>query len=64
MDLIDKEVRFDYYCPRCVFYKTSDAEDPCDRCLEYPSNQNSHKPVEYKPAKGHEKDLLPLPTSN
>lgn len=61
MDLVDKEVYFDFYCQRCAFKDVDESEDPCDRCLEYPSNQNSHKPVEYKPARGHEKDIHPDP---
>lgn len=43
--LIDKEVYFDIYCPRCKHYPTPDWEDPCDICLENPSNEYSHKPV-------------------
>lgn len=54
MDLIDKEVYFSTYCPKCVFADVDEAEDPCARCLLYPSNQHSHKPVEYKPARGNE----------
>lgn len=61
MDTTDKEVYFDFYCPRCAFRDVDEAEDPCDTCLEYPSNQNSHKPHEYKPARGHENDLYPDP---
>ena len=43
--LIDKEVYFDIYCPKCKHYPTPDWEDPCDICLENPSNEYSHKPV-------------------
>lgn len=45
MELVDKEVRFDIYCPRCKHRDVPDWEDPCDECLEYPSNEHSRKPV-------------------
>ena len=48
MDLTDKEVRFDIYCPKCKYWEVDEIEDPCDICLEYPSNQNSRKPVYFE----------------
>lgn len=64
MELIDKEVYFDFYCPRCVHADNDEATDPCDECLEYPSNAHSHKPVYYQPARGHEKDIHPQIRNN
>lgn len=64
MELIDKEVYFHYYCPKCVFADVPESEDPCDRCLEYPSNQHSHKPIEYRPARGNEDYIHPDPVMN
>ena len=49
MLLIDKEVYFHKYCPQCKHYGTPEWEDPCDICLEIPSNQYSHKPREFEP---------------
>lgn len=46
--LIDKEVRFDMYCPRCKHSELPEWEDPCDECLENPSNEYSHKPVYFE----------------
>lgn len=64
MELINKEVYFHYYCPKCVFADVPESEDPCDRCLEYPSNQHSHKPIEYRPARGNEDYIHPDPVMN
>lgn len=49
-ETIEKEVYFDQYCPKCKYYDTDEGENPCDICLGYPSNQNSHKPLEFKEA--------------
>ena len=59
METIDKEVYFDKYCPRCKFFKVEEWDDPCDLCLENPSNTNSHKPYFYKPSKGNENYKAP-----
>lgn len=48
MELRDKEVYFHEYCPKCKWYKLDDSEDPCDICLENPSNEWSHKPVYFE----------------
>lgn len=43
-----KEVRFDQYCPSCVHYQKSEAEDPCYECLDQGWNDDSRKPINYK----------------
>lgn len=43
-----KEVFFDVYCPSCEHRKTNEQEEPCNECLTYFTNDNSHKPVNYK----------------
>ncbi len=43
-----KEVRFDEYCKKCEHFEKFDWEDPCNDCLNEPSNINSHKPVFFK----------------
>lgn len=49
MEIIDKIVRFDLYCNTCKYKDVKDDEgfDPCNECLNNPSNQNSQKPVNY-----------------
>ena len=43
-----QEVNFDVYCEKCEHKEVKDTDDPCNECLDYPINQNSHKPVNYK----------------
>ena len=50
VNTIDKEVYFDQWCPKCKYKDTDEGEDPCNICLGYPSNANSHKPIEFKEA--------------
>lgn len=46
-----KEVFFDQYCSKCKNFGTPEGDDPCDECLENPSNDDSHKPVNFEEAK-------------
>lgn len=46
-----KEVRFDIYCPKCVYKDLTEEEDPCESCLLEPVNLYSEKPVCYEEAK-------------
>lgn len=45
-----KEVYFDKYCELCKYEKDSedDVKSPCFECLEQFTNQDSHKPVNFK----------------
>lgn len=43
-----KEVHFGDYCPTCKHYDLNEDEDPCNDCLNNPSNENSHKPLRWK----------------
>lgn len=43
-----KEVRYDEYCKKCMYEDLDESQDPCDDCLNEPSNTDSHKPVCYK----------------
>lgn len=48
MNTETKEVNFYKYCPLCEHRDKADADDPCNECLENPSNVNSRKPVMFK----------------
>lgn len=48
MEDIYKEVEFDKYCKSCAHSELAESEDPCDECLENPSNLYSRKPVNWK----------------
>ena len=43
-----KEVFFEIYCPKCKNENTDESEDPCNDCLGYPYNIDSHKPIHFK----------------
>lgn len=43
-----KEVRFDKYCVNCIHAKLSEIQEPCNECLENPSNEYTDKPVKFE----------------
>lgn len=51
MESKEKEVYFWEYCKTCKYYQTYNDQDPCNECLSHPSNENSHKPVNWEEAK-------------
>jgi len=48
MEIIDKEVYFDQWCPKCTHKNAPEDEDPCNECLCYTANEYSHKPVKFE----------------
>lgn len=46
-----KEVRFDKYCKTCKHEKIKDTDEPCNECLDNPTNYASIKPVNYEEKK-------------
>lgn len=61
MELIEKEVYFHQYCQTCKHRDKSEGEDPCWDCLDQPWNEHSHKPINWKSAKGFEGWVAPEP---
>lgn len=51
MECQNKEVFYKDWCHKCQFEKVDEGEDPCNDCLNHPSNLNSHKPTEFKEKK-------------
>lgn len=50
MDVVnEKEVRFDIWCPKCKHHDEPETVDPCDACMNEPSNWGSTKPYMFKP---------------
>ena len=45
----EKEVRFDLYCETCANRIVEEFEEPCNECLDNFYNENSIKPINYKP---------------
>lgn len=44
----EKEVFFHKYCKNCEHCSKDESEEPCNECLLYPMNYDSHKPVMFK----------------
>lgn len=44
----EKEVYFDKYCKTCKHSKTPENKEPCEECLDCPTNTDSHKPVNWE----------------
>lgn len=43
-----KEVLFSQFCSKCKNKDTKETDMPCDECLEYGYNEDSHKPIHFK----------------
>lgn len=48
MEYIDKIINFDKYCKTCKYSDLEEVEDPCNDCLDNPTNMNSKKPIHYE----------------
>ena len=48
MDIIDLEVDYFTYCKTCQHKDVPETEEPCNECLEKPTNEHSVKPVMYE----------------
>lgn len=44
----NKEVYFHMYCEKCKHEKVKDIDEPCNECLDNPTNLYSHKPVKFE----------------
>ena len=42
-------VKYHQYCPLCKEAGTNENKDPCEECLSYPVNEDSRKPLYFKP---------------
>lgn len=43
-----KEVYFNEWCSKCENKDVDQGDEPCNDCLNNPSNVYSHKPVDFK----------------
>lgn len=46
----EKFVDFEKYCKKCKFKDLEETKDPCNECLDYPTNWMTDKPQRYKEA--------------
>lgn len=51
MQIVNKIVQFDEYCPKCQYRDYDEAANPCFECLQYPVNQHTKQPVYFKEGK-------------
>lgn len=51
MEIINKIVQFDEYCPKCIYRDYDEATNPCYECLQQPSNVHTKEPVCFKEGK-------------
>ena len=49
-DIYLKEVRFDIWCPLCIYFDVDDTkgDEPCNECLTECARKNTTKPIKYK----------------
>jgi hypothetical protein len=48
-----KIVKFHDWCGTCTHAECLEDQPPCDDCLSWPVNEDSHKPVNYEPSARH-----------
>ena len=48
MDISIKEVRFDKYCKKCKYAKTSGSDEPCNTCMEVFAREGTIVPLKFK----------------
>lgn len=41
-------VDYEKWCPKCKYFDSSEAMDPCHHCLGEPVAEDSRKPVDFK----------------
>ena len=51
MERQDQEVYFDQYCESCLYKDRPEKCDPCNECLDYGFNDQSHKPMNWEEKK-------------
>lgn len=47
-----KECDFHKYCETCKYHDIPETDDPCNDCLHYTANDDSHKPVRWEDKDG------------
>ena len=51
-----KEVNYYAYCDKCEYFEVDEGDDPCNECLTYFMNIDSHVPVNFKEKKGRKRN--------
>lgn len=50
MVIIEQEVKFNEWCPKCKYADLTENDLPCGRCVEDAVNMYSSKPTQYEEA--------------
>ena len=56
MKMAMKIVKFHDWCLKCKYAENLEDQPPCDDCLSWPVNEDSHKPVNFEPSARHRKN--------
>lgn len=54
---MEREVDYERYCKICLWKDTPDDDDPCNECLTQGWNNDSRKPICYKPISTMDSDI-------
>lgn len=57
MENIDIIVEFESHCKTCKHRDLEEKYDPCNECLDNPTNVNTNEPVYYEYDENKEKEL-------
>lgn len=54
-DFNTKEVRFDIWCPTCLYLEVDDTKgkEPCNSCMAVSGRKNTTKPIKHKAKSGN-----------
>lgn len=58
----EKEVSFYDYCKTCKYLNSPDYEDPCNTCLDNPTNEWSRRPILYERKDENDENPKPVET--
>lgn len=53
--MVQKIVEFEKWCPKCIHFDKPENEEPCWECLTNATNEDSHRPINFKKANKKEK---------
>lgn len=48
--MVQKIVEIEKWCPKCLHFDKPENEEPCWECLTNATNEDSHRPINFKKA--------------
>ncbi len=52
IDYSEFMVRYDKWCVKCKYKDRDENKDPCEECLENPTNINTERPINFTERQG------------